>query len=543
MVSWEETGSNFRAALQAKIPPEWQLSGVSKEAEKPRNILPLFHRCGLLTERELEITEIEDATALLAKVHSGSWTALEVVSAFCKRAVMAQQLVNCLMDIDVEGAMQRARELDAHFASTGSPVGPLHGLPISLKDLTKARGFHHSFGITAWAGREDDEDAVVVQILREAGAVFYVKTTMPQTGMALETVSNVWGTTLNPFNTDLCAGGSSGGEGALGACRGAPLGVATDIGGSIRAPASFNGLYALRPTSTRFSYAGNIVAVGGQIAISATVGPVGHSIRDLELFCRVSSDFRPWLHDPAVVPKPWIPVEAPRKTSIGVMWWDEVVMPHPPILRAMKSAVEKLKLAGHEVVEFKPYRHQHAWDITFPLYFPTGGQEMREFLASSGEPMIPSVSKFLESAKCLSVPELMHYQREQKAYRNEYFKHWNATATQTSSGRPVDAILMPSMASAAFPHHHLPWWGYLSTWNLLDYPSVVIPVTQVKPDDIKDAAYQPVNERDADNYDLYDPVLFDQAPVSLQLVGRILEEEQLLAVAIAVDRAIKTEWT
>jgi amidase len=87
----------------------------------------------LLTARELEITCVQDAVVLLEKIHSKEWSAFEVTVAFCKRAAIAQQLVNCLMDIDFEGGIRRAKELDEYLASTGKVVGPLHGLPVSLK--------------------------------------------------------------------------------------------------------------------------------------------------------------------------------------------------------------------------------------------------------------------------------------------------------------------------------------------------------------------------------------------------------------------------
>jgi amidase len=152
---------------------------------------------------------------------------------------------------------------------------------------------------------------------------------------------------LNPFNTDLVAGGSSGGEGAINGCLAAPIGVATDIGGSIRAPASFNGLYGIRPTSRRFSYLGNAWFTG-QAAILSSIGPVGRSLRDIELMLKVWNAFEPWLYDPMVVAKKWEPVPVPAKATIGVMYWDEVVMPHPPVKRALRSVVEKLQAAGHE---------------------------------------------------------------------------------------------------------------------------------------------------------------------------------------------------
>lgn len=131
-------------------------------------------------------------------------------------------------------------------------------------------------------------------------------------------------------------------------CHGSPIGIATDIGGSIRAPAAFNGLYGIRPTSRRFSYKGNAMGFTGQAAILSSIGPVGRSLRDIELIVKVWNAFKPWLYDPAVMAKTWVSVPTPKKVTIGVMYWDEVVMPHPPIKRALQTVVEKLKAAGHE---------------------------------------------------------------------------------------------------------------------------------------------------------------------------------------------------
>lgn len=100
-------------------------------------MLPLIRNSGFLTVRELELTETRDATALIARIHSGEWSAEEVTLAYCKRATLAQRLVNCLMDINVESALSRARELDAIFKKSGRVVGPLHGLPVSIKVCTK----------------------------------------------------------------------------------------------------------------------------------------------------------------------------------------------------------------------------------------------------------------------------------------------------------------------------------------------------------------------------------------------------------------------
>jgi len=214
-------------------------------------------------------------------------------------------------------------------------------------------------------------------------------------------------------------------------------------------------------------------------------------------------------------------------------------MPLPPVQRAMKIAVQKLKAAGHEVVEIKPYKHKYAWDITVRQYFQTGGKEMKDQLARAGEPAAPCIASFLDNAKEMSIYELAQCNRDQRQFQVEYLAHWNETASLTSTGKPVDAILCPPFGSAAYPHDIFPWWGYLSIWNLLDYPAVILPFGQVETSDVKDTSYKPVNQLDQQNYDLYKPELFRGTPTAVQLVGRSMMEEELLALATAVDLAIK----
>lgn len=128
-------------------------------------------------------------------------------------------------------AFARANHLDDHFRKYKQPIGPLHGLPISVKEQIGMKGLKLCAGYVAWWDNIAEEDALLLKILWRAGAVFYARTTEPQTMMHLETDSNLWGVTVNPYNTSLSSGGSSGGEGALVGLRGSCLGIGTDIGG------------------------------------------------------------------------------------------------------------------------------------------------------------------------------------------------------------------------------------------------------------------------------------------------------------------------
>ena len=163
---------------------------------------------------------------------------------------------NCVTELLPERALERARTLDDFYKQHGKPVGPLHGLPISVKEHIAMKGLSWSAGFAAWYDRLAEEDATLLKLLWRAGCVFYARTTEPQLLMHLETSSNLYGTTVNPYNRTLTAGGSSGGESALLALRGSCLGIGTDIGGSVRSPAANCGIYSLRCTTHRIPSGG-----------------------------------------------------------------------------------------------------------------------------------------------------------------------------------------------------------------------------------------------------------------------------------------------
>lgn len=157
---------------------------------------------------------------------------------------------NCLTEILFPEALKRAQFLDDHLEKTGEVIGPLHGLPISLKDCMITPPHPSSLGMACYANEftTPDQETILVSILAKLGAVFYVKTAVPVAMMMMETISNIWGETNGAYHSGTSSGGSSGGEGVLLAMRGSPLGVGTDIGGSIRIPSSFNHLFGLKPT-------------------------------------------------------------------------------------------------------------------------------------------------------------------------------------------------------------------------------------------------------------------------------------------------------
>lgn len=146
----------------------------------------------LLTEEELRITgtDVED---LAKKIAAGEWSSTAVANAFLRRAGLAQKLSNCITELLPKRALDRAAELDRYLATNGKPVGPLHGIPISVKEHVGIKGEDLNAGFVAWVGRVSEEDALIVQYLSDAGAVIYARTTQPQTLMQIESVTNLYG--------------------------------------------------------------------------------------------------------------------------------------------------------------------------------------------------------------------------------------------------------------------------------------------------------------------------------------------------------------
>lgn len=159
-----------------------------------------------------------------------------------------------MTEIFFEEAIADAAELD-----TGPSRGAWHGIPVSLKDQFNVIGQDSTIGYIARVNYPAARNSEVVQSIMEQGGIFYCKTSVPQTVLTADTVSNLFGRTLNPVNRNIIPSGSSGGEAALLACRGSIIGIGTDTGGSIRNPAAACEIFGLKPSSGRVSFQ-NVVA-------------------------------------------------------------------------------------------------------------------------------------------------------------------------------------------------------------------------------------------------------------------------------------------
>ncbi|KAI1774476.1 amidase signature domain-containing protein [Hypoxylon cercidicola] len=535
--TWQSIAERKQAERASKIPSEWLIPEAIMPSDKTDCVQDFPHTSGFFTERELSITE-SSASDVVAKISTGEWTALEVTIAICKRTSVAQQLLNCVTEIYFEQAIARARELDEYFRTKGKTVGPLHGLPISLKDQFNLEGVDSTIGYVGWAGRKPEEESTLVKLLRNAGAVFYVKTNVPTTLMTGETVNNLFGRTLNPRNRKLTTGGSSGGESALVTFGGSFIGVGTDIGGSIRHPASYTGLYALRPSHGRVSYQQVTNTFVGQEAVQSCAGPMCRSPEDIRLFMKSLSAQEAWQYDPQVIPLPWRTEaeELPTKLCFGFAMGDGYVTPSPPLRRAMEITKEKLLAAGHNVVDFVPYETKEASEIIWKMWLADGAEEIRRDSGLTSEPLPSSVELNYghsnSSIRPLSVSETWQNQRKRTILAQRFLERWQKTVEHTGTGRPVDGLIMPSTAVPAIRHDTRPPWNYSVLSPLLDLTTGVFPVTKVDLEkDVIPKDWKPISDKDREMMEFYEkPQNHENALVGLTLIGRRLEEEKVVAM-------------
>ncbi|SLM36454.1 vitamin d3 hydroxylase-associated protein [Lasallia pustulata] len=487
-------------------------------------------------------------------------------------------------------ALKRAEYLDQHLERTGTPIGPLHGLPISLKDCFITPPHPASIGMACFAEQPttSERETLLVTVLRDLGAVFYCKTNVPVAMMMMESINNVWGETRNPYHTGLSAGGSSGGEAALIAMRGSPLGVGTDIGGSIRIPSAWTNLYGLKASSWRFPTWAIQTGIPGNDFVPAVNGPMARELDTVRLYCEavLSDTVRVWEKDPKCLPIPWrkgVLQPKGRKLRVGVVGRDDgCVTCHPPVERALNITRRALDEAGHEVIDWWATTSGAQWQITLanrqPFRLPTdhgeiaralvksfhdlGGSSIIPLLRKTGEPIFEQMKAYEEvfdaGESSLDSAKLRQMNMERNQFQKAYLDRWQATAVDGKG--PLDAIIMastPWAASKLGATQKSGYVGYTGVWNLLgmsfrsarlgtwpkhadctpDFSVCTFPVTFA--DRSLDRArtpgsWKPLNDLDKLVQADYDADFHHGAPVALQLVGRRLEEEKVLEMVEVV---------
>ncbi|KAJ5131236.1 uncharacterized protein N7515_007275 [Penicillium bovifimosum] len=561
-----------QAQLAAAIPAEWRLPAhvipegmlsisesitVGPKEYQRVGVMDIPRTCGLLTAKELEITEKYDVRGLVEEMTEGRLKAEEVVRGFCKRAAVAHQLTRCLTEPLFDRALQRARELDDHLQRTGTPVGPLHGLPVSVKDSFNIEGVDSSIGLSALAFKPATANAPLVDLLQSLGAVVIAKTNIPQTLATLDSCNHLFGRTLNPLNRQWTAGGSTGGEGALVAMRGSMVGFGTDIGGSIRVPAMCQGIYGFKPSDGRVPYGGQESGQmdgKGRIGLQPVAGPLARSVADINaIMAEIVPRAELFGEDciPGYWPAPSVSgaLSAPRNFTIGILKTDGLVTPLPPITRILNEVANTLRhTPGVEVVDIPlPSVLPKCQALAGRLMGLDDGSHMLDLIESMGEDLMPWLQGRMKRGKALTVDQLAKLQAQRAEVEREMMKMWTLSSQASSVARRVDAIICPV---APHPVPELDRYnavGYTSTFVLLDYPAGVVPVRAFAESDLEigRAMEEPVlGSWDKANRKLWDEKTVDRrvylgSPLSVQVVTPKQHDHQLFRAMEIIDRAVQ----
>jgi amidase len=313
------------------------------------------------------------ATSLARLIAGREVTAREVVEAHLRRIEAVDGQVNAVVQLDAERALRGADVADDAVAR-GAPLGPLHGVPFTVKDTIAAAGIEMAIGAPERVGVVPPADATAVARVKAAGGILLGKTNCPVYGGGIETENPVYGRTSNPYDLARTPGGSSGGEAAIVAARGSPCGLGTDSGASVRLPAHFCGLASIKPSAGRVPLTGVLDDEGQLGALGdprTQVGPLARSVDDVALLLRIAAG--PDGHDGGAAP---VPLGDPgdvelRGMRVAVQTDNGLAAPTPETVAAVAAAAQALRAAGATVEEA---RH------------PDGGHELTiEVWRSHGE--------------------------------------------------------------------------------------------------------------------------------------------------------------
>lgn len=563
------------AVISVTVPQDLLPKDPPKASDGPQ---PVHHIPDqLLSQADRGITSLS-VPVLLEAIREGRYTSTAVTSAFIRRASISHQLTNCLTEPLFTRALAKAAILDRQ-AKNGSFVGPLHGLPVSIKDGFNIEGYDSSIGIASLCFKPATANAPLVELLESLGCVIVAKTNIPQTLSSLDSVNNVFGRTYNPFNRILTAGGSSGGEGVLVAMGGSAIGFGTDIGGSIRIPAMCSGIYGLKPSVGRFPYGGQR-GTGpeglSRTSVQAVAGPIGRSMEDIECVMReivpraymYAEDVIPWeagrawmgstlAIDPGTARQKFKGSGENGEFVVGLLRSDGNCQLLPPIANLMNEISSALKLAGPrlsiKVIDLPtPKAWTKAQSVMSKLMGVEGGAQMSKMLLETKEPLVPWMStRFKHGGK----PQPLTRVAELQAMRSELERQiirdvWGVRTDEFGrKTRKVDAVICPLAPHPVPEIERYNAVGYTSSWVLFDYPAGTVPVRNVREDDLElgkplDASLKILGSWDERNRELWDEKHTDRtvylnSKLSVQCVTARLEDEKLAYVMGLVEAVVK----
>jgi Asp-tRNA(Asn)/Glu-tRNA(Gln) amidotransferase A subunit family amidase len=452
------------------------------------------------------------ASEMAEGIRRGEVSPIELVDAHLSRIEQLNPQLNAFARVDADGARRRARVAEEQVKSHRT-LGPLHGVPISIKSSIEVAGMPYEAGTALRKGIVGKHDAPLVQRLRQAGAIILGVTNTPELLMAWETDNLLYGRTNNPWDLSCTSGGSSGGEAAAIAAGLSAGGVGSDGGGSIRVPAHFCGICGLKPTPGRIPATGHFPQSAGPFALLGVVGPMARTVPDVKLLFEIIQGQDDGDPSAAPVPLRWPDRKEIKKIRIGYFEDDGRTPVTSETRAAVRSAVGALRGAGFQVEPFRPDGLEQARQAWWAFFGIAGGMLLRPMLSGRDAELSPTLLQFcewIEAEPMHTAETLLDAWMQRDLLRMKIFAQMQRY--------PI--LLCPVASIPAFKHGEREWiidgqtvkyldaWSYCEWFNLLGCPAVVVPAGS-----------------SAKNL-----------PIGVQIVGRPWEEEVALEVATIIER-------
>ncbi len=380
------------------------------------------------------------ATELAAKIRQKVLSPVDVVQAHLDRIEQLNSTLNAIVFF-AEDPLERAKEAEA-AVMRGDDLGPFHGVPYTLKDCIETTGMRMSLGSKIYNDYVSDQDAEVYTRLKDAGGILLGKTNMPEFALWWETDNEVFGKTRNPWNLDRTAGGSSGGEVAAIAAGLSPFGLGTDLGGSIRAPASLCGVVGIKPTLGRIPYTG----IQPQTLHRAIhVGPIARTVGDVALGMSIlagADDVD--LYTPPVPVPDYSPLDVDL-TQLRVGWSPTTGVPvEPEVQRSVAEAAAAMGELGMNVeqVEIPALTEKNASAISTIIYTMEARRYSAPTIAGRESELTPMFRARFVDGNTFTIDEYLNAAQEWEDLRQavkDYFTQY-------------DIFICPTVPMPAFPH-------------------------------------------------------------------------------------------
>jgi Asp-tRNA(Asn)/Glu-tRNA(Gln) amidotransferase A subunit family amidase len=459
-----------------------------------------------MTDLDLAYTP---ATELARRIRSGDLSPVEVIANSLARIDEVNRKLNCFCFVYPDEAMEKARAAEKAVAS-GAPLGPLHGVPIAIKDLTPTKGKTTTMGSRIHEHNVPDHDAIIVEKLLGAGAIMVGKTTTPEFAYSSYTESRLWGITRNPWNTDRSPGGSSGGSGAAVASGCVALAEGSDMGGSVRIPAALCGIAGFKPSFGRIPFE----ILPSQFDQISHFGPLGRTVSDVALFLSVTQGpderdiqtLKPALDVAIPVPADVSGMKIALSVDLGYYALD------PDVEANTRAAADALSEAGAEIREVAlPWGREinDAWHAHWGVYLAAF---FGDDLAQWRDRMDPKLVSLMDAGFAMSAVDF-------KRLEFVRTKQWQSLSPILAEN---EALLCPTMAQPARPVG-----GSDETEGQFD----------------ESGRYQGYDMTELFNFTSQCPALSvpsgfsrDGLPTALQIVGRRFDDLTALRIGAALER-------